>query len=62
MNFWLAWALVGAAAEVVALVRHRRGDTLSESFRSTFDRPRVRRWAIAAWITFAAWFTVHIWW
>lgn len=61
MNFWLVWALTGAAAELYALARKRPGDTLSESFRAVFGKPRVRIWAIAGWVVFSIWFLVHIW-
>lgn len=60
-RFWLAWGIVGAAAEVYALVRRSSGDTLSENVRPVLTTPRVRRWSLAGWLVFSAWFAVHIW-
>lgn len=60
-EFWAAWGLVGAGAELYALVRKRPGDTFSENVRPILTHPRVRRWTLAGWLAFGAWFAVHIW-
>jgi hypothetical protein len=59
---WLAWGLLFAVIEAVAVVNDKRGDTLSEHLRMWFrtDTKHGR----TAWLVvsggFAAWFVVHI--
>ena len=58
----VASAVVLLGAELVGILSKRKGDTISEGFRTVFVRNPTKRFLSAgAWVIFAAWFFVHIW-
>ena len=58
----LASAAVLVGAELAGILSKRTGDTISEGFRTLLVRHPTRRFLSAgAWIVFAVWFFVHIW-
>lgn len=59
---WIAWILMFAGIELVAVINDSRGDTLSEHLRKWFcvDTHVGRTvWLIVSGVFFA-WFVVHI--
>jgi hypothetical protein len=60
---WIAWSLVFAAAEGIALANKRDADTLSENVRRLF-RTRTSKAGRAifavGWFGFSGWFAIHI--
>lgn len=63
-HLWIAWAALGTAIEVAALVGKRAPrDTLSRNIQALamVDHPKVRRVTLAGWLGFSAWFAWHIW-
>lgn len=68
-KFWLGWLLVGVAGEAVAIRQDKRRDnpppielpTISTLTRKFCPNSAVGQVAIIiGWMTFAAWFPVHI--
>jgi len=58
----VASAVVLLGAELAGILSKRSGDTITEGFRTVFVRhPTVRFLSAGAWVVFAAWFFVHIW-
>lgn len=60
---WIAWSLIFAVAEGVALANKRDNDTLSENFRRLFHTrtSKVGRAVFAVgWFGFSGWFAIHI--
>ncbi|WP_328491296.1 hypothetical protein [Streptomyces zaomyceticus] len=60
---WIAWSLIFAVAEGIALANRRDEDTLSENVRRLF-RTRTSKAGRAVfavgWFGFSAWFAIHI--
>ncbi|MET9776158.1 hypothetical protein ABZ023_18190 [Streptomyces sp. NPDC006367] len=60
---WIAWSVLFAVFETIALANRRDGDTLSENFRRLF-RTRTSKAGRAVfavgWFGFSGWFAIHI--
>jgi hypothetical protein len=58
----VASAAVLLIAEIRGILSDREGDTISEGIRTLLVRhPTSRFLSAGAWIVFAVWFFVHIW-
>lgn len=59
---WGALFAAGGAYEIYAIFNRKHGDTLSERVRSLFHvKTKIGKTVFTvAWLTFSAWFLVHI--
>jgi len=59
---WGSLFAAGAAFETYAIFNKKNGDTLSERTRALFQVKTKTGKAVftVAWVTFAAWFLIHI--
>lgn len=59
-KFWTLWAGTGAVAEVIALVRHNPGDTLSEQMWA-IRRNTDNQGFYTLFLFFLLWLVWHFW-
>lgn len=57
--FWLSWAVVGAAVEILALARRQEGDTASETVWWA-KGPAINTWRTFAVVAALVWLTLHL--